>query len=83
MRKAEKQVIRFVGKRKRIDPKTGRERLVLAVATRQRLNGNRVIELPSDAVQKRGFTHMDAEFLLKTYPKEFKKKVTKGKTEKR
>ena len=72
-------VIKYVGLRQRIDPKTGKSRLVLANAPTVRINGNRTIDLPSDAVQKRGFTHKDAEFLLKAYPKEFKRKVSKGK----
>lgn len=73
-----KTVIRFVGKDRRDDPLTGKTRFVAAKAPTQRSNGDRIIELPSSWQQKRGFTHTDADFLLKTYPREFKRKVIKG-----
>lgn len=71
-------IIRFIGKDRRDDPATGKTRFVAAKAPTQRSNGGRVIELPSSWQQKRGFAHPDAEFLLKTYPREFKRKVSKG-----
>lgn len=77
--KTKEIVIRFVGKRKIYDGRTGRERLVAADPPTVRTNGNRIIELPSGDEQKKGFTHPDAEFLLKNYRAEFKRKTRKGK----
>lgn len=72
-------VIQFVGKRRTIDKKTGKIKLVLGEAPAQRRNGQRVFDLPSHDDQVKGFTHEAASELLALYPGEFKKKVTKGK----
>lgn len=72
-------IIQFVGKRRSFDKKTGKRILVPAEAPTMRKNGQRVFLLPPDEEQRAGFTHPDAAALLTLYPKEFKKKVTKGK----
>lgn len=72
-------VICFVGKRREIDKRTGKEKLVLREAPARRVNGQRIFDLPSDSDQKKGFTHPDAELLLRLYPQDFKKKTPKGK----
>lgn len=77
--KTKEIVIQFVGKHKITDAKTGREKLVPAIAPTNRTNGNLSIALPSDERQKKGFTHSHADFLLKNYGQEFKIKVSKGK----
>lgn len=71
--------IQFVGKRREIDKKTGKEKLVLREAPTVRVNGQKVFELPSDDDQKKGFTHRDAKLLVQLYPKDFKIKSPKGK----
>lgn len=63
-------VIQFVGRN---------ESGELAEAPTRRVNGKKTIDLPSDEVQKKGFSHDDAQFLLNNYPKEFKVKTAKGK----
>ena len=72
-------VIQFVGKHKIFDAKSGKEKSVPAIAPTVRVNGNLVIELPPDDVQKKGFTSERADFLLKHYPREFKVNRKKGK----
>lgn len=72
-------IIQFVGKRKAVDPKTGKEKIVAAEAPVRRVNGSIIFILPSDEIQKKGFTHKNADFLLKHYPREFKLKKAKGK----
>jgi len=75
---AETLIIQFVGKRREIDKKTGKEKLVIREAPTRRVNGQSVFDLPADADQKKGFSHPDAELLLAFYPKDFKKKFPKG-----
>ncbi len=70
----EELIICFVGKRRVTDKKSGREKLVQAMAPVRRVNGSRILILASDAVQKKGFQNADADFLLKHYPREFKVK---------
>lgn len=72
-------VIQFVGKRREIDKKTGREKLVLREAPTVRVNGNKTFNLPPDEEQKKGFTHEEAKLLLKLYRQDFKIKSPKGK----
>lgn len=79
MTKQEKPLkIQFVGKRREIDKRTGKEKLVLREAPERRVNGQKVFDLPPDAEQKKGFTHPDAERLVQLYPNDFKKKLSKG-----
>ena len=40
--------------------------------------GTKRIELPENAVQKSGFEHADAEFLLSVFPRDYKKIKVKG-----
>jgi hypothetical protein len=72
-------VILFVGRRREIDKTTGETKLVIREAPTRRVNGAHVFDLPSDTDQKKGFTHPDAEKLLRLYPKDFKIKTPKGK----
>lgn len=72
-------IIQFVGKRRVIDKKTGKIKLVPAEAARLRINGQKTFKLPAAAEQVKGFSHPDAAELLSLYPKDFKKKVKKGK----
>lgn len=71
-------VIQFVGKHKVLNKETGLEETVTRKAPTRRRNGARLIELPGSTEQKSGFTHPDAEFLLTAYPKDFKRKKSKG-----
>ena len=71
--------IQFVGRRREIDKRTGKEKLIVREAPTKRVNGQRVFDLPSDEDQKKGFSHPDAELLLRLYPKDFKIKSPKGK----
>jgi len=77
--KIEEVKIKFVGKVRTFDRKTGKEKLVIGTAPQIRRNGNLIIELPPDAVQKKGFTHTYADFLLKNYPREYKTVTSKRK----
>ena len=79
MSKTKEIVIQYVGKRKIIDAKTGKKKLVPAEAPVRRVNGSMVFILPSDEIQKSGFSHRNADFLLKHYPRDFKVKTSKGK----
>lgn len=72
-------VIQFVGKRRELDKRTGKQKLVIREAPTQLINGQRIFDLPSDEIQKKGFSHPDAERLLQLYPKDFKVKNPKGK----
>lgn len=72
-------IIQFVGKRRTIDKKTGKIKLVATEAPTFRKNGQKVFKLPSHENQIKGFTHPDAGKLLSLYRREFKKKVSKGK----
>lgn len=71
-------VIQFVGRRHETDKITGETKLVIREAPTRRKNGSRIFDLPSDTVQKKGFTHPDAEKLIQLYPKDFKIKTLKG-----
>lgn len=71
-------IIQFVGKRRVINKKTGKIGLVQRDAPQLIINGAKTIKLPSSDVQRAGFTHEDAAFLLSAYPKDFKRKTVKG-----
>lgn len=71
-------VICFVGRRREIDKKTGKEKLVIREAPERRVNGQKVFDLPPSDEQKKGFTHPDAALLLRLYKNDFKKKRSKG-----
>lgn len=73
-------IIQFVGRRREVDKKSGKEKLVLREAPTVRVNGNKTFNLPSDTEQKKGFAHPDAALLLKLYKNDFKKKRPKGKS---
>lgn len=77
--KKNKEKIVFVGKSQKTDKKTGKLKMVAAEAPTKITNGKQTILLPSSTEQRTGFTHEAAEFLLSTYPRLYKRKLTKGK----
>jgi hypothetical protein len=71
-------IIQFIGKKEQLNKETGEIETVYREASTARRNGGRLIELPPATEQRKGFTHPDAEFLLTAYPREFKRKKSKG-----
>lgn len=71
----------YVGKRTRIDRITLEEKTTAvpdAEVPTWRRNGNKEFNLPEGSVQKKGFYHPDANFLISAYRDEFKRPVRKG-----
>lgn len=70
--------IQFVGKRERLNKKTGKPEKVPATASTQISDGETIIKLPSDKQQKEGFYSKHAARLFALYPDDYKKPVAKG-----
>lgn len=73
-------IIKFIGKTLKLNKKTGKMKLAPAEAPTKITNGAKTIILPPSSTQTKGFTHKDAELLISAYPKQYKLKISKGKS---